>query len=332
MADILSQAQIDALLKNIDSGGITEETEEEKAKQKIKDYDFRSPKKFTKEQLRIMDSLHENFGRLLASYLSGVLRSPCNIEVMQIEEYRYYEFNNALSDNALVSLIDITPANKNVNTSTMLMDISPQIAYYMIDRLLGGSGEPVQINRDFSDIEVNIMKHEVKKMMKYLQEAWGDYIDNTCELASVETNSRLIQIYSPEDIVVVISLQVKIEKIEGAITMCIPGMGLEEMMADFESKYGRLTQKISNVTKESVRKQLIRQAVDNSSLEMVANLQDLMINLNDVLNLQVNDVIPLGKNINSDILVKIDSVPWFTARLGEVKENKAVKLTGVARH
>lgn len=329
MADILSQSQIDALLKNIGNSGIDEEVKIEEPK--IKNYDFRSPKKFTKEQLRIMDSLHENFGRLLSSYLSGVLRSSCNIEVLQIEEYRYYEFNNALPDNALISLVDITPKNKNVSTATMLMDISPQIAYYMVDRLLGGSGEPVQINRDFSEIEVAIMTHESRKMVKYLEEAWKDYMDNECHLASVETNSRLIQIYSPEDIVVVVALKVKIEKVEGAITMCIPAMGLEEMMADFASKYGRVTQRITNETKESVRQQLIKRAVNNSSLKMVVTLNDVKLNLSDILNLQVNDVIPLNKSIDSDITVKVDSVPWFSAKLGEVKDNKAIKLTGIAK-
>ncbi len=329
LADILSQSQIDALLKNIGNSGIEEEVKNEEPK--IKSYDFRSPKKFTKEQLRIMDSLHENFGRLLSSYLSGVLRSSCSIEVLQIEEYRYYEFNNALPDNALISLVDIIPKNKNVSTATMLMDISPQIAYYMIDRLLGGSGEPVQINRDFSEIEVAIMTHESRKMVRYLEEAWKDYMDNECHLTSVETNSRLIQIYSPEDIVVVVALKVKIEKVEGAISICIPGMGLEEMMADFVSKYGRVTQRLTNETKESVRQQLIKRAVNNSSLKMVATLNDVKLNLSDILNLQVNDVIPLNKSIDSDITVKVDSVPWFSAKLGEVKDSKAVKLTGIAK-
>ncbi len=330
MAEILSQAQIDALLKGINDGSV-DEAQQEKPKEKIKVYDFRSPKKFTKEQLRIMESLHESFGRHLSSYLSGVLRKNCTTEIASIEEFRYFEFNNALADNALIALVDMVPSNHNVNPATFLLDISPNLVFYMIDRLLGGRGETNAIpNREFSEIEVAIMNHETKNFVGYMQQAWKDYMDNSCSLASIETNTRLIQIYSPDDIVVVVTITVSIERLSGNITICIPGVGLEEMMQDFVSKYGRASKHLSSDNKEAVREQLIRSAIDSSSLDMTAILSDTVLNLSDVLSLQVNDIVPLQKKASEDIVVKIDSVPWFAAQVGTVKNNKAIKLTGRA--
>lgn len=330
MADILSQNQIDDLLKNFSTGSVEEEPSS--TGKRIKEYDFRSPKKFTKEQLRTMDSLHENLSRLLSSYFSGVLRAFCEVSVLQIEEQRYYEFNNALPDSALIGLMDMKPQDKNINECTLLVDIAPQIAYFMIDRLLGGSGESFNFTRDFSEIELAIMRHEFEKLSFYLQESWKDYIDVRCELGSVETNTRLIQIYAPEDIVVIVALNVRIRKLEGTITICIPASGLEDMMSDFASKYSRLLKRTTDESKEQIRRHLIMSAINQSNLELKAIVSEIQLDLSDVLQLQKNDIIPLGKNVNSDICLKVDNDPWFYAKLGSVKSKKAVKLTTLMKH
>ena len=330
MADILSQNQIDELLRGFASGAPQEEPAA--SGKKVKDYDFRSPKKFTKEQLRTMDSLHENLSRLLSSYFSGELRAFCEVTVLQIEEQRYYEFNNALPDSALIGLIDMSPTDKNINESTILVDVAPQIAFFMIDRLLGGSGEGYGYTRDFSEIELAIMRHEFERLAFYIQEGWRDYIDLTCTMSSVETNTRLIQIYAPEDIVVIVALNVRIRKVEGTITICIPASGLEEMMGDFVSKYTRLLKRTTDESKEQVRRHLIMTALNQSNLEMKAVVHEIQLDLADVLQLQVNDVIPLNKSVNSDVVVKVDDYPWFYAKLGSVKVKKAVKLTNLIRH
>lgn len=329
MADILSQNQIDALLKNISSGEVVDEITSSPGGSNVKEYDFRSPKKFTKEQLRTMDSLHENLSRLLSSYFSGVLRAFCEVSVLQIEEQRYYEFNNALPDSALIGLIEMKPHDKNMNESTILVDIAPQIAFFMVDRLLGGSGESFNFNREFSEIELAIMTHEFEKLSYYIQESWKDYLDVSCKLSSVETNTRLIQIYAPEDIVVIVALNVHIRKVEGTITVCIPAAGLEEMMGDFASKYMRQLKRTTDESKEQIRRHLIMNAMNQSDLELKAIVNEIQLDLSDVLQLQVNDVIPLGMNVNSDICLKVDNEPWFYAKLGSVKTQKAIKLTNL---
>lgn len=329
MPDILSQNQIDELLRNINSGSIDENIATGGASRKVKDYDFRSPKKFTKEQLRTMDSLHENLSRLLSSYFSGVLRTFCEVSVLQIEEQRYYEFNNALPDSALIGLIDLKPQDKNINDCTLLLDMAPSIAYFMIDRLMGGSGSGHYFTREFTEIELAIMEHELKRISFYVQEAWRDYIDVKAELGSLETNTRLIQIYAPEDIVVIIALGVNLKGVKGTLTICIPASGLEELMADFVSKYTRMVRRISDDNKELVRKQLIMNALNKSDLELKAVMHDTSIGLQQLLALQVDDVIPLFKSVKSGVTIKVDEVPWFNATLGSVKNKKAVQLTEV---
>ena len=323
MPEILSQSQIDALLQGLNSGDV--DVASDKSERKIKDYDFRSPKKFTKEQLRTMDSLHENFARSISSYLSGALRMYCEVNVVQIEEQRYHEYSNALPDNALVGVIELKPKSPNYDEATLVMDMSTSIAFFMIDRFLGGTGEGYNLDRPFTEIEVAILENVFHKFNTFIQEAWNYHIEVTTELQSIETNPRLVQVLSPDDIVVIVVLGIKIKNLTGNLSICIPALNLEEMIGNFSSKYIKVSKKL-DMQRESVRKQAILNTLVGSELELKVVLDEFNLELHDVLQLQVNDIIPLTKKVNSDVDVTVDNVPWFKAKLGETRLRKAVKI------
>ena len=110
MSEALSQKQIDELLNKMKSGKIQEKEEEQKGK--IKEYDFASPKKFTKDQIRSLSNLYENFSRVISSYFTSVLRTVTEVTISEIEEQRYYEFSNSLPDNILVGMVSFKPEVK----------------------------------------------------------------------------------------------------------------------------------------------------------------------------------------------------------------------------
>lgn len=331
MPEILSQSQIDALLKGITSGEV--DTEKKDANEKpVKEYDFYSPKKFTKEQLRTMDSMHENLSRLMTNYFSAVLRVFSEVSVMQVEEQRYYEFNNALPDNALIGLIGLQPKIRNMNESTLMVDMSTNIGFFMIDRLLGGSGDGYALTRDFTEIETAILTNVYQKITGYIQDSWCDYIDVNCSLDSLETNPRLLQVYAPEDIVVIIVLNVKLREVEGTLSICVPGIGLEEMFGDFTSKYTRINKKLNDETREEMRRKVIEDSLYDSGLEVKAVFDKTQMDLADILHLSVNDVIPLSKHVNGNINLYVNDVPWFSGKLGTSKNKKAIKITGIYKH
>lgn len=321
MLEILSQNQIDELLSGINSGEVEVGSDEKR----IREYDFKTPRKFTKEQLKTLGRLHENLSRLISSYLSGALRVFCEVSVLQIEEQRYYEYSNALPDNAMIGMMEMKPANENFDEATLILNMSTSVGFLIIDRFLGGSGEGYDMDRDFSDIELAILENVLKKISRYMQEAWNNYIDVKIDFTSIETNPRMVQTQSPEDIVVIVALNVKVKNLTGTISICIPSMNLEEMIESFSSRYIKSAKKL-DVDKDAVRKQVILGSVKNSGLEMKAVLHEFQVDLQDILQLQVGDVIPLNKRVNSDIYLMVDNIPWFEAKLGETKLRKAVKI------
>ncbi len=325
MAEVLSQSQIDALLNSINSGESIEKAEESE-ETRVKVYDFYSPKKFTKEQLRTIDSLHENIARLLSSYLSGILRVFCEAEVIQVEEQRYYEYNNALPDTALIGLVDLKPNNINLPDSTLMLDMSNNLSFFLIDRLLGGQGSGAVLNRDFTDIELAIMDDIYLRITDFIIESWKDHLDVEGELSSIETNPRLIQVYAPEDIVVICVLNVKLRDTEGTLSVCIPALGLENYLSEFTSKYSRISHKITNERLESMRRMIIKDSLSDTHLKMTAIFDQTSMEIHEALRLRPGDIIPLTKSLDGIVQVVVADTPWFTAQLGSSRNWKAVKI------
>lgn len=303
------------------------ETEKSKTddKPKLKEYDFSSPKKFTKDQLKSLNNLYENFSRVISSYFTSLLRNVCEVSVMQIEEQRYYEFNNALTDNALVGMIDFKPESPQYDETTVMLDISTSFGYLLVERLMGGSEGPSIPDRDYTEIEIAILGHVITNITKYLQEAWANYVGCSIDLRSIETNGRLLQAFSPQDVVVIVSLEMKSSGFIGTANICMPAENLEKLIRSFSMKYSRVA-KQHDPERESQKKELMLDYLKQSELEITAILDECEMDLGDILQLQVNDVVSLNRRISDNIVVNVEGIPWYSARLGEDDVKKAVKI------
>ncbi|MCH4239878.1 MAG: flagellar motor switch protein FliM [Oscillospiraceae bacterium] len=329
MPDNLSQSQIDELMKRMHSGDVDTEVEK---KPKIKEYDFSSPKKFTKEQLKSLNGLHDNFARVLSSYFTSMLRDVCEVEVVQIEEERYFEFNNALPDSSLTGIIDFKPEDEqHYEETSLILDMSTSLGYLLVERMLGGTshGSHTYIpQRDFTEIELTLLNGVFEQVTKYLQESWNSYVSVKTTLASIETNARLLQAFSPQDVVVIVAMSVKMDNYSGTITICLPAESIEEVVDSFKNRYSRTT-KQQDPEKDREKREIIMDSIKKTDIEIKAVLDQFQMPLGEILQLQVQDVIALNKNINSDISVMVDDQLWYSAKLGVSKLKKSVKLIDV---
>ncbi|MBQ8825735.1 MAG: flagellar motor switch protein FliM [Oscillospiraceae bacterium] len=330
MADVLSQSQIDALLSSFSSEGAKalDEIEEQASEKKVKNYDFKMPKKFTKEQLKVIDGIFENYSRVLSSYLTGLLRVYCKVEVLQIEEQLYYEFNNALPDYVMMGMINMGVDDDDVIETNCILQLSNPISYTMMDRLMGGVGTYTENNRDFTEIEVGLMNSVLKKMAMLFKEPWGTYIELNPTLTTIETNSRVMQSISPDDIVIIVMLEMEIRNVKNTISVCIPALGLESIMAKFGDRWAKATKKL-DPKRENERKLSLMDAIRDSELKINAILSETELDLYDVLTLQPGDVIPLNMPIDQNVVVKIGDHVWFDGKLGVKNSKKAVKIDNI---
>ncbi|MDE7400081.1 MAG: flagellar motor switch protein FliM [Oscillospiraceae bacterium] len=323
MADVLTQAQIDEMLKSVAMGAEPVVTKTEEAA--VKEYDFRAPKKFTKEQIKILESIFENYARLLSSYLTGKLRLYSRVSLVNIEEQRYNEFNNALPDYVVMGMVDLGIKNEEISETDVIVQVSNTITYTMIDRLLGGKGEFSELNRDFTEIEITIMTDVMKSFADLLKEPWLSHIDLEPRLIGIETNSRVVQTIGHEDTVIIVALEVEINNSKSIISVCIPAINLDEIMGKFIPRYSGQRRK-TDAAREQERRDIIMTGISTTDLEVKAVLGMINLDLYEVLTLQVNDVIPLEKKISENIVIKVGDRVWGDGKLGTYNNKKAIMI------
>ena len=326
MAEVLTQEEIDAMLSSAQSGGVVEAVEKKAVD--VKEYDFRSPKKFTKERIKTLDGIFDNYARLLSSYLTGLLRLYCKVTLASIEEQRYFEFNNALPDYVMMGMAELRLNDDEVEDLNTIVQLSNSLTYIMIDRLLGGKGDYKDADRDFTEIEVSIIESIMRNMLALMKEPWSTFVEVDPELENIETNSRVVSSVGYDDTMIICVLEIMINETKALVTICMPALGLDEIMQKYTKRQARAGRKV-DVNREQERRENILDGVGFTALDVTAVLGEVDVDMLDVLRLQVNDIIPLGKNIDSNITINVGGKKWFDGKMGVFNNKKAVKIENI---
>lgn len=324
MTEILSQDEIDALLSAISTGEVdTSETTQELGEQKkVKIYDFKRPDKFSKDQIRTLQMLHETFARLTTTSLSAQLRTLVSVHVASVDQLTYEEFIRSIPNPTTLGIVNMDPLK-----GSAVLEIDPSITFTIIDRLFGGPGESIKISRELTDIELSVMENIIVRILSNLRESWSTVIDLRPRLGNVETNPQFAQIVPPNDMVVLITLETKVGEIEGMMNFCIPYITIEPIISKLSAQYF-----YSSIRKGSTTEnfEIIKKRLDTVTLPVIVELGSIDISVQDVLNLKRGDIINLNNTkINSEMKVKVTDKVKFTARPGIVGPKKAIQITGV---
>ena len=322
MSEVLSQNEIDALLKALSTGEVdVEEIKDEGLEKKIRNYDFKSPKKLAKDQLRTLQIIHENFSRMLNTFLSGYLRSFIQTEVLSVEELSYYEFNNSIANPAVLAIANFTPL-----AGQIVIDVSPSIAFTFIDRILGGNGKSADEKRSFTEIELTLIKKLMKQVLELLIDPWENVIELDPKLDKIETNSQFIQIVSPNETVALVTLSLRIGDVEGMMNICIPHIVIEPILEKLSTRFW-----FSNINKTITEndKYMLKKRVEKSKVAVSAVLGGTRITVRDFLELQKGDVIMLDNLVNNEIEIQVGDKQKYYGIPGVNKNKLAIKITRI---
>ena len=322
MGEVLSQSEIDELFKALNTGEIDVNDMQEANEQKgVKVYDFTRPSKFSKEQLRTLEIIFENYARLISTYLSGHLRTMVSAEVMNAEAVTYSEFSNALINPVILAVTDFRPLKGSI-----LLELSPNMGFTIIDRVLGGSGSGLNSIRDFTDIERVILEKIFVQFVQLLVEPWQNVVELDPMLEKIETNSQVVQIISPNEIIALVTLNIKIGNIAGMMNICIPHLVIESIMDKLNTKFwfSQKEQELGPSYEEYIQKM-----IQKSRVPVKVILGKTHITIKEFLELMRADIVKLDKNIDSDLDIYVGNILKFTGTPGEYKNKVAVKINKV---
>jgi len=320
MGEILSQSEIDELLKSLASGG-TAPTAIDTPKRAARDYDFMRPSKFSKEQLRSLEMIFDNYARVLSSFLTAFLRTTTHVEVSSAEQATYSEFNNALTNPVILSILEFTPLKGSV-----VLELSANLGYSIIDRILGGPGNTIAKMRDFSEIEKILLERVITQMISFLSEPWANVGAFKPRLERLETNLQFAQIIAPNEMTALVTLSIKIGSVEGFLNICIPHITIEPVMERLNTKLWFSTK---NDEPDTSYAEDLEAQLERTKINIAAIIGRTRITVNDFVQLQPGDIIPLDSYINSDLQIMVGNLLKFHAKPGISRGKNAIQITSL---
>ena len=321
MGDVLSQSEIDALLAQLTGENAEEVVVSTAAKgsTEARLYDFAHPSKFSKEQLRTLENVFESFSRTVSSFLTGYLRTAVHLEVASSEQLLYKDFNLALMNPVILAMTEWPPLK-----GTVMMELSNNMGYTIIDRILGGPGFGLKAMRDFSEIETILLERVLSQIMSYLPEAWETVINIKPRLERLETNSQFAQIMAPNDMVALVVIRIKIGSAEGHLNFCLPHLVLEPIMDKLKTSFWFSTHDAEDIEEYRVQ---VEEELEKAKVPVSAVIGKTNIMVNDFVNLQKGDVLKLDSYVNSDLEIMIGNLLKFNAKPGTVRGKYAFQIS-----
>ena len=308
MADILSQEEIDALLEVVDDD-VPEEVETVKesdvlAQRQVTLYDFKRPNRVSKEQLRAFRGIHDKMARNLSSQISAVMRSIVEIQLHSVDQMTYGEFLMSLPSPTSFNVFSLKPLD-----GTGVLEINPSIAFPMIDRLLGGKGDPYEATREFSDIELSLLDTILKQMMQHLKESWAPIAEVFPSIDAKESSPNVVQIVAQNEIVIMVVMEIIIGHSSGMMNLCYPVISLESVLSRLASRDLML----SETSSKKSRNRELQALLGGAAVELSAMLGGTRLTLNEVLDLNVGDIVRLDKAADDTVTVNVNGREKYVA-------------------
>jgi len=320
MVEALTQNEVDALLSALTSGEI--ETDRQQSKQparKVKKYDFMHPERFSKDQTRTLEMLHDQFARLFATSLSALMRTIVEVRLASIEQLAYHEFIQSIPKPTSINIIGMSPLNGKA-----LVEISPSLSFTVIDRLMGGSGTNTRQNRELTDIEKALVRKILELLLAALRTAWKSVVDLEPTVEAMETNPHIsMQLFMPREMVILLTFEVATTGQTGTLTICIPFVVLEPVGRQLSSRsWFSSTRKDLHPELVEAMTQNIRQV----SVPMVATLGEAELTMREILDLEVGDVVSLERSVKEDIDIHVGETVRLPARPGVHRKKRAIQI------
>jgi flagellar motor switch protein FliM len=330
MADILSQEEIDALLDVVEDegddlydGDADNENDGSISQRQVTLYDFKRPNRVSKEQLRAFRGIHDKMARSLASQISSIMRSIVEIQLHSVDQMTYGEFLMSLPNPTSFNVFSVKPLE-----GSGVIEINPSIAFPMLDRLLGGKGEPFDASREFSDIELSLFETILKVMMSTLKEAWAPVMEIYPNIESKESSPNVVQIVAQNEIVVMVVMEIIIGQSSGMMNICYPVISLEPILPKLASRDLMLNENTSNKKSRNTELQVL---LGGAKVDIQAMLGNTELTLREILELKCGDIVKLSTSADDIVSLSVDDKERFYGKIGLNRFRKSVQITEIIK-
>jgi flagellar motor switch protein FliM len=310
MTRIVSQDELDVLLAT---------SEEPKADNGSAVYDFRRPDRITKEQLRSLHFLHDRFAHNIATSLSAYLRATTEVSIITVDQLAYGEFLTSLPDPTAYYAVSMQPLE-----TLMAVEINPIVAFSMVDRMLGGTGDGKGPDRPLTEIEQNVVDAVFKLLMEHLTETWRAVGNVQFNIHGRETRPQMLQVIGRNEIVVIVAFLIKVAGTRGTLKLCIPASAIEAIGDTFSQAWARARRQPN--AEEAAR---LATNLGRVPLEVTAQLSTT-VSARELVALRPGDILSLGHKAGHPVIVSVADLPAYMGQLVVQNGSLAVRVEAEA--
>ena len=284
---------------------------------RITTYDFRRPDRVSKEQVRSLYMLHDSFARNLSSTLPNFLRTFAEVTLISVDQRPYVEYLSGLPDPAAIFKMSMLPLQ-----GPAVLELSPAVAFAVLDRQLGGLGQTLTDNRALTEIEQKVVEGFLKIVNEALHAAWRQIIEIDFEIIDCETSPKLLQIVAPNEVILCLIFHFRVGDTRGTMNLCIPAINIEPILPKLnESAYSR---RHPTVPPEQTRTMLDHVAA--LPFSVAAELRGITASFDDLMRLSAGDLLRLDRRVDDPIDVSIGDIVKFHGELSVRDKRTAVLI------
>ncbi|MBC8288296.1 MAG: flagellar motor switch protein FliM [Nitrospinae bacterium] len=322
MSEVLSQGEVDALLRGVGDGDIETETDEAPEEVSgIVPYDLTSQEKIIRGRLPTLDIINQMFSRLFRNTFSTLMRKSVDVSTVSTDTIKFGDFLRSLPVPSSLHIFRMEPLRGHG-----LIVVESKLVFAVVDTFFGGSGvkEAKITGRDFSAIEIRMTKSVVLSALEDLEKAWRPVHTVTTNFVRSEANPQFAAIVPPTDIVLVILFEIEMENISGTLTICLPYAAIEPVIPKLKAQFQSEEMEVDQVWVRRLRTELL-----TTEVEIITELGSTVITPQDLMGFKIGDTLMLGNDVTDPLTLKVEQNPKFKGFPGVSRGNKAIQITEV---
>jgi len=319
---ILSQDEINALLTGI-SGGEVKTEMEPASPGEVRSFDLAGQERIIRGRMPTLDTVNDRFAKLFQATISTLLRKPVDFTSKGVSVRKFGEFVRIIPLPSSINLIKMEPMRGHA-----LLILDAQMVYLIVDHFLGGKGQThvKTEGRDFSPVEQRFTQITVNAMLQDLQKAWTPVHPMTFSLARSEMNPASAMVVPATEAVVVVTFRLEIEGQGGDISFCLPYPTIEPIR---DKLYGAVQNDQVQMDKQWMDQ--FKAELDGCHASVTVELGTAILSVQETIDLNVGDVIVLGKNVDDDVVLKVEGRPKFFGKPRVSRGNLAFQITSTVQ-
>ncbi len=282
-------------------------------------YDFTSPNRLSREQIRRIEYLHNTFMRRASMSLAALLRGFVKVSTEKVDEVSYSRFIDSIPSPRATFTFSAEPLE-----GVGILDIDLRVAFAIIDRVLGGKGAPIEQLRELTAIEQTVASRVAEAILKELEFAWTTLSHVSIDVAGFASNPDFFQVYAGNTSVVVVDLKIETENCPGTMRLAYPYPMFEPVLRDIAK-----TQAF--VSKKQPDKDAMAKLMRIVPIEVSVRLPRSMVRMGEIANIQVGDVLVLDTHVDDEVEVFAQGKKVFEGRPGRHRTRLAIKISNVVR-